>query len=615
MISRVNLTLREMMPKLVGNTVDPDYPNLEGLRPALVRHNTETTYVVPGDWPAVDGTGWFVERRVDTNGGDIEYLIDGSQTMEAMVEAIRTAEKPSHFVVLLGWSLDVHTAMPTAGGKTISFINLIEERAALGAVVRVLLWDNALCYAWRDEDGNGMANASTRRLLNDVSKSALDRLRTQKKHDVACVLDDNTKGWVSQAVAGLAGKPNVHSIGAHHQKILLVYGSEGLVAFCGGVDIDPNRLPSVNGGGLHDAHVRVTGTTAKELWEIAQARWSESSDDGNAPVPATIAPLAPPIFATKRAAPYLTKAVQTVGNPGLAKTTDHTLWPAVKYAIRSASKFIYMEDQFFWSLDLVDELVEASKRLQHITILVPAWNVGEQPYKRFAAIRELVKRGGPTISQKVGIFESIANGHNYVHSKLFVVDDEFAIVGSANANNRGYFFDSEASVCISERAAANARGLRRGEWFAIEGNFARRFRMDLWAEHLKLDVEELADGVGAVAHWRALMNDLERKTAPTANAQVRPYTMINAGKQRRHGTLAERQAQWEEKPLLLKIAEREMEKPKIFTKNEAENRTGIDPRDVEWDDAADVKPWWDVPFSDSWAPEIGPETMVGDPRE
>ena len=36
----------------------------------------------------------------------------------------------------------------------------------------------------------------------------------------------------------------------------------------------------------------------------------------------------------------------------------------------------------------------------------------------------------------------------YVHSKTWVIDDEFAIVGSANCNRRGYTHDSEASVGV-----------------------------------------------------------------------------------------------------------------------------------------------------------------------
>ncbi|MEZ4301411.1 MAG: phospholipase D-like domain-containing protein [Polyangiaceae bacterium] len=378
-----------------------------------------------------------------------------------------------------------------------------------------------------DEDNKALPKGAEARRLNENAKRALEKLRTVKKLDVYCNLDDNTKGYVSGVVASATDNAGVHSYGAHHQKILLVHGKEGLVAFCGGIDIDPNRRPT--GMFLHDVHVRVQGTAAEELWKIAEKRWEHAEDDGNPPTPASIGVLAPPSFAKPTYAPYLATAVQTVGNPTIAKSTPNTLWPAVKEAIARAERFIYIEDQYFWSLDLVDELVRASKRLRHITILVPEALTGEQPQRRQEAISELVKRGGPGIEEKIGIFESTYSGHAYVHAKLFIMDDEYAIVGSANANNRGYFLDSEAAVCVTEREARNVNGTRLGEWFTIEGNFARRLRMHLWAEHLTLDLgqEELFDGVGAVVHWRRLMGPADPRPPFRQKDDVAPYRAIN----------------------------------------------------------------------------------------
>jgi len=67
----------------------------------------------------------------------------------------------------------------------------------------------------------------------------------------------------------------------------------------------------------------------------------------------------------------------------------------------------------------------------------------------------------------------------YVHSKLMVVDDEVAIVGSANINMRSMAGsrDTELAVsCYQPGHTAAAEGVPRGQ---IHG-----FRMSLWAEHL-----------------------------------------------------------------------------------------------------------------------------------
>ena len=70
---------------------------------------------------------------------------------------------------------------------------------------------------------------------------------------------------IAETLAAMAGHPGVHSLGSHHHKILIVYGDEGLIGFCGGVDLDKNRL-----GYLHDVHLRVLGGSAKELLKIAE---------------------------------------------------------------------------------------------------------------------------------------------------------------------------------------------------------------------------------------------------------------------------------------------------------------------------------------------------------
>lgn len=40
----------------------------------------------------------------------------------------------------------------------------------------------------------------------------------------------------------------------------------------------------------------------------------------------------------------------------------------------------------------------------------------------------------------------------YIHSKLLIVDDEFAVLGSANLNDRSMrgYHDSELAICVRE---------------------------------------------------------------------------------------------------------------------------------------------------------------------
>ena len=94
----------------------------------------------------------------------------------------------------------------------------------------------------------------------------------------------------------------------------------------------------------------------------------------------------------------------------------------------------------------------------------------------------------------------------YVHAKAWVFDDKFAVIGSANMNNRGYFSDSEVTAGIADK---NAGGTRL--WFA------HRLRMALWMKHLDISEKDALDPTACVDKWRA------------ATAKINPYGTSGSG--------------------------------------------------------------------------------------
>lgn len=513
-------------------------------RTALVRHNVESTYVVPGDWPS-DGSTWFHDGVAPSTGSKANELIEGQETFAAMLAAMRTATEPGHFIVLLGWALEPKFVL--ADGKT--FLEAVEERASLGVAVRVLTF-------WGGQHIDDL-NALRKKSLAPPASGNLD---------VYANVDTNTRIPVGRQKARIAGMvlPTLASwlhlattLGSHHQKILVVYGNEGLIGFCGGIDIAEDRLTN-----LHDVHVRLTGGAAVSLWKIAEKRWAHAKHGSTAPTPPSISSLAPASFSPPNPAPQMVRVVQTVGNPDIKNVSD-TLWPAVRSAIQKATRFIYIEEQYFWSLELVKELVDASKRVKHITILLSFEASSEFPAHRHRALRELQRYGGPGIEQRIGVFALKRARRNYVHSKMFVFDDEYAIIGSANANNRGYFVDSEVAAGLAEYGWNDLRGTRSGLWSSTEINFARRLRIRLWSMLLGLPPEEVMDGVGARVHW-----DL-----PLASALVTPYESINLRKFLREHPVHQ----------------------EAFNRWNAEGRLGVEP--VE---PYQSVPWWQAPYDD-WA--------------
>lgn len=82
----------------------------------------------------------------------------------------------------------------------------------------------------------------------------------------------------------------------------------------------------------------------------------------------------------------------------------------------------------------------------------------------------------------------------YCHSKVWIVDDIIAKIGSANCNRRSYTHDSEMDLVMVDGALDNgARAL------------ARKLRVDLWAEHLGMNWPRsalLEDHLHALDYWR-----------------------------------------------------------------------------------------------------------------
>ena len=73
--------------------------------------------------------------------------------------------------------------------------------------------------------------------------------------------------------------------------------------------------------------------------------------------------------------------------------------------------------------------------------------LGLPPPHRADFIENLTTAPG---GEKVFVFERF---DRYVHSKIYIIDDKFAIIGSANCNRRGWEQDSEVVAGIYEESS------------------------------------------------------------------------------------------------------------------------------------------------------------------
>ncbi|MDQ3880901.1 MAG: hypothetical protein M3295_07510, partial [Chloroflexota bacterium] len=72
---------------------------------------------------------------------------------------------------------------------------------------------------------------------------------------------------------------NAPNVGAHHEKVVIVKNSKGLVGFCGGIDFNSGRvMVEINGrthwfSSVHDNACRLEGPAAHELLQRFKRRW------------------------------------------------------------------------------------------------------------------------------------------------------------------------------------------------------------------------------------------------------------------------------------------------------------------------------------------------------
>jgi phosphatidylserine/phosphatidylglycerophosphate/cardiolipin synthase-like enzyme len=160
-------------------------------------------------------------------------------------------------------------------------------------------------------------------------------------------------------------------------------------------------------------------------------------------------------------------------------------------AIARARRLIYVEDQYFWSAEVVRCFADAlrdSPGLRLVVVLphypdqdgrlaVPPYVTGLQE-----AIAEVLAAG----RDRVALY-GIENHDSipiYVHAKVCIVDDVWATVGSDNVNRRSWTHDSELTCAVLDAQRDNREPEQLDGFGTGARRFARDLRLRLTREHL-----------------------------------------------------------------------------------------------------------------------------------
>jgi phosphatidylserine/phosphatidylglycerophosphate/cardiolipin synthase-like enzyme len=276
--------------------------------------------------------------------------------------------------------------------------------------------------------------------------------------------------------------------GSHHMKMVVLRhpGRPELdVAFVGGIDLchsrrddashhgDPQRQPMAAIYGerpaWHDLQAMIRGPAVGDAEAVFRERWND-------PVPITLNPLARLHDLIDRQDDTANRLPDQLPDPpscgthavqllrtypfrrprfSFAPEGERSIARGYLKVLARARSLIYLEDQYLWSTVVVDALARALAEQPDLRLIavIPRYpdldgrlSMPPNLIGRIDAMRQLRQAGGDRAA--IYALENEAGTPIYVHAKVCVVDDTWAIIGSDNFNRRSWTHDSELSCAV-----------------------------------------------------------------------------------------------------------------------------------------------------------------------
>jgi phosphatidylserine/phosphatidylglycerophosphate/cardiolipin synthase-like enzyme len=215
---------------------------------------------------------------------------------------------------------------------------------------------------------------------------------------------------------------------------------------------------------------------------------------------------------------------------------------ALQKAISAAEHYIFIADQGFWGLEVMDWINASLLKKPNLKVILLFGADPADPPNTFlseAMNHHLLKnlpRGNDGQPTNIVFFEWAGNT---VHCKVTIIDDVWCAIGSANCMRRSLYTDIELSVSIlepetaeKELPASSAEEANPATYQKKAPSFVQRFRRDMWAHYFGISLDptkrssndrEIYTGLLSLRHalqpwnpsrWRAPMSKLKFPSGP-----------------------------------------------------------------------------------------------------
>lgn len=416
----------------------------------------------------------FGGRAEVRDGNRLEVLIDGEEALPAIEKAIRNARSHVH---IANWHASPDFRL-TREPDAPTLRDLLASTAQRGVDVRLLLWAGPPVPVFQPSRG--------------LVKAGLKKFTANS--GVRCVLDSRER-----------------TMHCHHEKLVVI---DDTVAFVGGVDFtalegdrhDSTEHPPNRPICWHDLMTRLEGPVVADVARHFRQRWVEVATED---LPEPVVP--------EKAGGTNVQFLRTVPDKtyDFAPKGEFTILDAYLRALRSAKHLIYLENQFLWSPEiaevLMDKLCAPPTEGFRVVLLLP-----RKPSNGADTTRGQLGRlidadedspGRQLVATTLSTHDGDTSAPVYVHAKLGIVDDEWMTIGSANLNEHSLFNDTEVNVATDDR------------------ELIRSTRLRLWSEHLQRPVDEVSGNPADVVDnlWRPIAEEQaerERRGEPRTHRLV-----------------------------------------------------------------------------------------------
>jgi cardiolipin synthase len=224
--------------------------------------------------------------------------------------------------------------------------------------------------------------------------------------------------------------PAIHINLRNHRKIMI---ADGQTAYTGGMNISDRHLADnlKNRNRVIDVHFRLMGPIVTQLEQTFLDDWAYCTGEPTEPTPSL-----PVQHGTA-----ICRAITDGPNEDI-----HKLSTILIGAVASAHKRVFIMTPYFLpSAEMISALQTAALRGIEVNIVLPSRN--NLPFIKWAALHMM----HDLLYWGVRVF---LQPPPFVHSKLFVIDDQYAQIGSANIDPRSLRLNFELTVEIYDSHTA-----------------------------------------------------------------------------------------------------------------------------------------------------------------